>query len=63
MKSNAYQSSFRTISEEIHNLQQRQVDVKKQIETIGEEVKLLDNLSREIIDWKVFKVRKVIERI
>ena len=61
MKNNAYQSTLYINSEEINDLQQRRRNTEKQIEIVEEEVRLLDNLSNETIDWNVFQVRQSIE--
>ena len=61
MKNNAYQSTLHINSEEINDLQQRRRNTEKQIEIVEEEVRLLDNLSNETIDWNVFQVRQSIE--
>ena len=62
IKNNTYQLTFQRNSKEMHELQQRQIDIEKQIKMVGEEVHLLDNLSSETIDWDIFTVRKSMER-
>ena len=57
IKSNTCQSTLQTNAKVIHELQQHQEDIEKQIEMVGEEIQLLNNLSSETIDWNAFTVR------